>query len=330
MRAILLALLVCSGFGVDGRAADDAVAAETAAFFDQRIAPILETHCLGCHGKTRQKGRLVLNSREAILSGGVSGPAIVVGDPERSLLITAVRYQDPDLQMPPAERLADAQISDLVRWIADGAVWGSDRDAAGSATAAAIGPAPGGTSGSSAAILVTDPPGAATAATAATAPSTRSATAAVTAAEPAASPVTHRPPLIGRLHPLVIHFPIACLLLAVGAELLRWIRGAAWDPTVLLLVVAGTIGSIAAVVTGTWFAQDGAVFQRSEVALSRHEIVGWFTLTGGLISTGLLLATRSNPRLRWAFRSVLLLSAALAGLTGHFGGEMIYGADWLF
>src|SRR5437660_1347486 len=63
------------------------------------------------------------SARAGVLTGGENGPAIVVGDPEHSRLITAVRYGDADLQMPPKHRLSDPQIADLVAWIANGAVW---------------------------------------------------------------------------------------------------------------------------------------------------------------------------------------------------------------
>jgi hypothetical protein len=68
------------------------------------------------------KGGLLLDTREGTLKGGDSGPVIVPGDAEKSLLIKAVRYSDPDLQMPPkGEKLTDAQIADLVAWVKMGA-----------------------------------------------------------------------------------------------------------------------------------------------------------------------------------------------------------------
>ena len=90
-------------------------------FFRARVQPILETKCLGCHAGEPQGG-LRMNSREALLEGGKSGPSLVAGDPDASLIVQAVRH-DGDLRMPPGEPLNPAEIDDLVRWVADGAVW---------------------------------------------------------------------------------------------------------------------------------------------------------------------------------------------------------------
>jgi mono/diheme cytochrome c family protein len=93
-------------------------------FFENKIRPILANNCYKCHSSqaAKLKGGLSLEYHESMLRGGDSGPAIVPGNPENSLLIKAVRYQDPDLQMPPkGNKLADAQIADLVAWVKMGA-----------------------------------------------------------------------------------------------------------------------------------------------------------------------------------------------------------------
>jgi mono/diheme cytochrome c family protein len=93
-------------------------------FFENKIRPILVKQCYGCHSSLAKKlaGTLSLEFRDAMLQGGTDGPAIVPGNPEESLLIKAVRYGDPDLQMPPNDkRLSDAQIADLVAWVQMGA-----------------------------------------------------------------------------------------------------------------------------------------------------------------------------------------------------------------
>src|SRR6476620_6762654 len=71
-------------------------------FFENKIRPILANNCYKCHSQQAEKVKagLLLDSREGLLKGGESGPAIVPGDPEKSLLIKAVRYTDPDIQMP--------------------------------------------------------------------------------------------------------------------------------------------------------------------------------------------------------------------------------------
>ena len=91
-------------------------------FFESKIRPVLATHCFECHGH-KDKGGLKLDSREAILQGGDSGPAIVPGKPEKSLLMTAVQHADPDLEMPPKKKLPPEAIADLSQWIRAGAVW---------------------------------------------------------------------------------------------------------------------------------------------------------------------------------------------------------------
>ena len=80
------------------------------------------TNCYTCH-TNGQSGGLRVDSREALLKGGSSGPAIVPGDPEKSLLIKAVRQTDPHLQMPMGGKLKNSEIDDLVTWVKAGAVW---------------------------------------------------------------------------------------------------------------------------------------------------------------------------------------------------------------
>jgi hypothetical protein len=97
--------------------------ADGLAFFHDTVVPILEKRCYECHSHAakKAKGGLVLDSRAGILKGGDFGPALVPGDPAKSLLLTAVGYGDADLQMPPKEKLPDAEIAHLRRWIELGA-----------------------------------------------------------------------------------------------------------------------------------------------------------------------------------------------------------------
>jgi mono/diheme cytochrome c family protein len=96
-------------------------ATEDLAFFEKNIRPLLTEHCLECHGEKKTKGGLRLDTREGWLTGGDAGPAIVPGEPDKSLLITAVRYTDRDLQMPEKRKLPDAQIALLEQWVKMGA-----------------------------------------------------------------------------------------------------------------------------------------------------------------------------------------------------------------
>ena len=95
-------------------------------FFRRQARPVLVDNCFRCHNprRARRSGRLDQTTIAGLLRGGMSGPAIVPGRPEESLLITAVRWEDPDLQMPPnKEQLSEENIAALERWIAEGAVW---------------------------------------------------------------------------------------------------------------------------------------------------------------------------------------------------------------
>lgn len=107
-------------------AAEPALAAADLDFFETKVRPVLVEHCYKCHSHAadRIKGGLLLDSREALRHGGNSGPAVVPGKPDESVLIQAIRYTDADLQMPPEEhggKLTDRQIADLTEWVRRGA-----------------------------------------------------------------------------------------------------------------------------------------------------------------------------------------------------------------
>ncbi|MEW5978425.1 MAG: PSD1 and planctomycete cytochrome C domain-containing protein [Acidobacteriota bacterium] len=91
-------------------------------FFETRIRPLLADNCYACHTGSALGG-LRVDTRESLLKGGKSGPAIVPGNPDDSLLVRAVRQTDSDLKMPLNGKLADREIDDLVRWIESGAPW---------------------------------------------------------------------------------------------------------------------------------------------------------------------------------------------------------------
>ncbi|MEC9091908.1 MAG: c-type cytochrome domain-containing protein, partial [Planctomycetota bacterium] len=91
-------------------------------FFESRVRPLLIKHCQECHGSQKQESGLRLDSRDGWLRGGDRGPAIIAGQPETSLLILALKHQDPDLAMPPSKKLADSEIADLEAWIKRGAI----------------------------------------------------------------------------------------------------------------------------------------------------------------------------------------------------------------
>ncbi|MGQ0554269.1 MAG: PSD1 and planctomycete cytochrome C domain-containing protein [Planctomycetota bacterium] len=96
--------------------------------FREQVRPLLEQHCYRCHsaGAKKLRASLRLDSRDAMLKGGESGAALVPGDAAASLLVRAVRYDDRDLQMPPDNRLAQAEIDAFERWVTLGAPWAGD------------------------------------------------------------------------------------------------------------------------------------------------------------------------------------------------------------
>jgi mono/diheme cytochrome c family protein/cytochrome c553 len=119
--------------GIPAQAADSPTP-EQIEFFEKRIRPLFVSHCFECHGPDRVKGGLRLNSGDAMRRGGDSGPVIVAGKPEESLLIEAVGHRS-DIKMPPKEKLADAEIADLKRWVEFGAPWPADQTDAKTETA---------------------------------------------------------------------------------------------------------------------------------------------------------------------------------------------------
>jgi mono/diheme cytochrome c family protein len=117
LGATLLGTLFCQY-----RPAHAAEPASPAEFFELRIRPVFAKNCYACHTSARMGG-LELTSRQGLLQGGSSGPAIVPGDPDSSLLLKAVRRTHDRLKMPPQGALADAEIRDLESWVKGGAIW---------------------------------------------------------------------------------------------------------------------------------------------------------------------------------------------------------------
>src|SRR5690349_20510472 len=92
--------------------------------FSKEIKPIFEASCIKCHGRGKDKGGLRIDSRETLLKGGDSGPAVVAGKSAESLLIALVQGFDPDSVMPKkGSRLTPDQIGLLRAWIDQGLSW---------------------------------------------------------------------------------------------------------------------------------------------------------------------------------------------------------------
>ncbi|MCH2103934.1 MAG: PSD1 and planctomycete cytochrome C domain-containing protein [Planctomycetes bacterium] len=93
--------------------------------FEDEVLPILEARCFNCHGPEakRAKGGLRLTGRDALLAGGLSGPALSVEDFGASLLLKVIRYEELGLEMPPDAPLPEAEREILEQWILAGAPW---------------------------------------------------------------------------------------------------------------------------------------------------------------------------------------------------------------
>src|SRR5678815_2174503 len=110
--------IVLLPFGNLHRNLEAAESSDGVEFFEKKIRPVLVAECYECHGAEKQKGGLRLDWRDGWQKGGDSGAAIVPGDVQTSLLLQAIRHEDPDLKMPSkSPKLDDAIIRDFERWV---------------------------------------------------------------------------------------------------------------------------------------------------------------------------------------------------------------------
>ena len=121
LAAVLLLLML----GLRTAAAADPTAALE--LFESKIRPVLVDVCFKCHGGDKDSGSLRVDSREALMKGGDTAPAIVPNKPAESLLLKAIRHTDDDLKMPPDKRLPDETIAAFEAWITAGAPWPAGR-----------------------------------------------------------------------------------------------------------------------------------------------------------------------------------------------------------
>jgi mono/diheme cytochrome c family protein len=111
--------------GLDGASGSDKADPAAVEFFEKKVRPILSARCQGCHGPDKQKGGLRLDTRAAVLAGGLTGPVIVPGNPKESPLVDAINYGE-TRQMPPKSKLSSEEIAALTEWVERGAPWGVD------------------------------------------------------------------------------------------------------------------------------------------------------------------------------------------------------------
>jgi mono/diheme cytochrome c family protein len=124
-RCIAALSVVLTSLAGDLKAVENAASpsAQGAEFFELRIRPLLVQHCHECHGAKKQEGSLRLDSLDAVLKGGINGPVIVPGTPEKSRLVEAIKYTNDELQMPPEEQLPAEAVAAIVEWVRLGAPW---------------------------------------------------------------------------------------------------------------------------------------------------------------------------------------------------------------
>jgi mono/diheme cytochrome c family protein len=109
--------------------AQAAPAPNTVEFYTQRVLPILDQNCYGCHGGTPIRGGLNMSTQASFLKGGRDGVVIVPGNAEQSLLVKVIRHEGPaahPMPMPPGGKLSDADIATITQWIQAGAIMPPD------------------------------------------------------------------------------------------------------------------------------------------------------------------------------------------------------------
>jgi hypothetical protein len=126
MRIVLISLFLISttSLSLELMADDLAINDEDVRYFERKIRPILAERCYSCHsGEAKSpRGGLRLDNHQSLHQGGDSGPAIIAGSPDESLLIQSIAYTG-DLKMPPKGKLPDSEIRDLTEWIRRGAAF---------------------------------------------------------------------------------------------------------------------------------------------------------------------------------------------------------------
>lgn len=112
------------GGRVDPQTSSDPQLAAKLHFYQAEVLPTLQANCLRCHGGMNHRGGLNMSTRAALLQGGKDGAVVILGRPEDSLLVRAIDPKLPEgdpMRMPPkGERLSDAQVAAIRKWVADG------------------------------------------------------------------------------------------------------------------------------------------------------------------------------------------------------------------
>ena len=228
---------------------------------------------------------------------GGHGLIVEPGDPTKSRLIDAISYEDGELQMPPDGKLSNQQIADLTQWVKMGVPWGSP---VGAPTAA---PSP---------------------------------------APPTPVSNTTNPPstlvvLAGRVHPLLVHFPVALILAAAFAEIAALlsrgdVRVVLRDSGLYCLFVGVACGLAAAGSGWIHLANSPEFGSPGPAAIAEiHRWLGVATAAGGLLvcASAARAVARPSRAAGATYRAALFLLAAGVAATAHFGGLLTHGLDYL-
>ncbi len=133
--------------------------------------------------------------------------------------------------------------------------------------------------------------------------------------------------LAGRFHPLLVHFPIAFVLLAAGAELAGIVtRQETWHTLARATLRAGALTALGAAAAGWMFASEAGA--GTSVALEWHR---WLAIvaTGGAILAALVTVARASTVGRWCYRVLLFASAAGVAIAAHIGAALVWGDNFL-
>ncbi|MEM8709533.1 MAG: DUF2231 domain-containing protein [Planctomycetota bacterium] len=285
-------------------------AAQTETDFDEstqvlarKAAKLLEERCVSCHAPDSGKPRAIRGWEDAtdLAATVIDEEFIVPGDAEGSYLYIVIEDGD----MPPLDcdvpQLNAAEQGVIADWINGGAPLPTPVEALPD-----VGPDPESESPEDPTAESTEEP------------ATEEPTAAAAALPWAKQPW---PRWVGRFHPLIIHFPIALLAAALLAELAAaFLRRAELRPAATFCYVLGALSATPAAACGWLLAESTS--HRGDT-LDFHRWLGVAVAAISVAGLGLFL-----KRPRWRL-PILMLLAGLSGVTGHLGGELSYGSDWL-
>jgi len=274
------------------------------------VKTIFEKSCADCHERSLGGRKGGFSNVLDLAAMTDSEDYVVPGDPGISEIYLVTFDPDPEFRMPPEDaeqpQLTPQEVAKVGQWILNGA---------------GMPPLPAATTAAS--VTPNEQPTAIPSATPTPEPAEAEKEKAV---EPAVKIVPEK--IVANLHPLIIHFPIALLLVAALAEFFGIFKPSLNLVSRWSLWIA-TLGSIPSVVTG-WMLAPNRGWTDADVFL--HRWLGVSTAAGCLVALILLeIALHSQtPKLRWIVRLFVWALALLVSFTGHTGGELVYGKDFLF